>query len=107
MTQAQARPVPIWGWIAAFFAGLFLINTVPHGVMGLTGQAFPTALSGGPPNLSSAMVNVVYAAANAAIGFWLLHLLRPWRGRTAVRAVIVLAAVAFGVVLAWTFSTMM
>lgn len=99
--------MPWWGWIAAIFAGFFLCNTIPHTFMGVTGQEFPTALSGGPPNTSSAMVNAVYGFVNLGIGLLLARSIRRWLGNFAVQITIYIAALAFAVLLAWSFSTMM
>jgi hypothetical protein len=103
----RPMPVPIWAWPLALLAGAFLINAVPHAVMGLTGQAFPTIFSGGPPNLSSAAVNVSWSAINLAAGVGLLCAIRRWTGTLAIRLVAALGALAFGLVLANAFSTMM
>ena len=107
MTTEHPRPVPIWAWPLAFLAGAFLTNAVPHAVMGLTGQAFPTPFSGGPPNLSSAEINILWSAVNVAAGLGLLYAIRNWTGRFAIRLVIAVAALVFGLVLANAFSTMM
>ncbi len=96
-----------WGWIAAVFAGFFLANTIPHGVMGITGQEFPTAFSGGPPNMSSATVNVIWAAMNLIVGLALLRSIRGALGSLAVQITILAAGIAFALMLAWGFSTMM
>ena len=99
--------IPIWAWPVALLAGAFLVNAIPHAVMGLTGQAFPTVFSGGPPNLSSAVVNVIWSAINLAVGIGLLYVIRRWTGMPAIRLVAALGAFAFGLVLANAFSTMM
>lgn len=96
-----------WGWIAAVFAGFFLANTIPHMVMGITGQEFPTAFSGGPPNLSSATTNVIWASINLIVGLVLLRSIRHALGSLAVQVTILAAGIAFALMLAWAFSTMM
>jgi hypothetical protein len=56
-------------YIACFFAGMFLANTVPHFVHGISGDAFPTPFAHPPgKGLSSATVNVVWALFNLAVG---------------------------------------
>lgn len=99
--------MPWWGWIVAVFAGFFLVNCIPHTVMGITGQEFPTALSGGPPNTSSALTNVLYGIANLAIGLGLLRLIAAHKRKPAVKGVIAIAGIATAAMLAWAFSTMM
>lgn len=107
MTTGRSRPVPIWAWPVALLAGAFLVNAIPHGVMGLTGQAFPTLFSGGPPNLSSAVVNVLWAAINVTAGWALLYAIRAWKGTVAIRLVVAAAMLGFGLLLAQAFSTML
>jgi hypothetical protein len=103
----RPMPVPIWAWPLALLAGAFLINAVPHAVMGLTGQAFPTIFSGGPPNRSSAAVNVIWSGINLAAGGGLLYAIRRWTGTPAIRLVMAFAAFGFGLMLAVVFSTTM
>jgi len=102
---SQTRAMPFWVWIAAAFAGAFLINSIPHTVMGLTGQSFPTPFSGGPGTLSSAVVNIIWGMFNVLVGVSLLRLIRPWKSKLAVRIVILVCAAAFGLMLAWAFSS--
>lgn len=62
-------------FIEAFFAGLFLANTVPHFVQGICGNKFPTPFAKPPgKGLSSPTVNVVWGLFNMAIGYWLFRL---------------------------------
>lgn len=60
--------------VAAFSAGAFLCNAIPHGVAGVQGAAFPTPFAR-PPGVgdSPAWVNVLWAAFNLAVGVLLLH----------------------------------
>ena|SRR5208283_2362393 len=60
-------------YVACFFAGIFLANTVPHFVHGVSGDSFPTPFSNPPgKGLSSPIVNVLWALANLLIGYILL-----------------------------------
>ena len=62
-------------YIAAFFAGMFLANAVPHFVMGVTGTPFPSPFSTPPgKGLSSPTVNVYWGFFNLVVGYLL------WRG---------------------------
>ena len=65
------------GWyvyLARFFAGAFLANAVPHFVSGMQGRPFPSPFASPPgKGESSAMVNVVWGAANAMVGYLLLY----------------------------------
>ncbi len=58
------------GLIALFGAGIFLANGVPHFVKGVTGQRHMTPFA----RSSSAVINVLWAAANFVVGGVLLWL---------------------------------
>ena len=61
-------------YIACFFAGLFIANTVPHFIHGVSGDVFPTPFStpaGKGP--SSPTVNVFWALLNFFIGYLLMR----------------------------------
>ncbi len=61
-------------YVACFFAGAFLVNTVPHFVHGISGDSFPTPFANPPgKGLSSPLVNVLWALANVLIGYILLR----------------------------------
>jgi len=63
-----------YNYIACFFAGLFLANFVPHFVMGITGQSFPTPFSNPPgKGLSSSTINVYWGLLNLLIGYLLFR----------------------------------
>ncbi|MGA9527745.1 MAG: hypothetical protein WBS24_06490 [Terriglobales bacterium] len=60
-------------YVAYFFAGAFLVNAIPHLVNGVSGRPFPTPFASPPGRgLSSPLVNVLWGALNAAIGYLLL-----------------------------------
>ncbi len=55
--------------VAAFFAGMFIANAVPHFVKGICGDRFPTPFAKPPgKGLSSPLVNAVWALANLLAG---------------------------------------
>src|ERR1700744_966658 len=59
-----------YNYIAAFFAGAFLANAVPHFVYGVCGDKFPTPFAKPPgKGLSSPIVNVIWAGVNIIIGY--------------------------------------
>ncbi len=61
-------------YIACFCAGLFLTNTVPHFIHGVSGDFFPSPFAHPPgKGLSSPTVNVLWALANLVIGYILLR----------------------------------
>jgi hypothetical protein len=60
-------------FIAYFFGGAFLINSVPHLVAGLSGSPFQTPFASPPgEGLSSSTVNVLWAAFNLLLAYLLL-----------------------------------
>jgi len=65
-------------YVAALFAGAFAANAVPHSVQGICGNRFQTPFAS-PPGRgeSSALVNVLWGAANAAIASILVHVFFP------------------------------
>jgi hypothetical protein len=60
-------------YLAWFFGGAFLINTIPHLVAGVSGRPFqsPFATPRGI-GLSSSTVNVIWGFVNLAIGYLLV-----------------------------------
>jgi hypothetical protein len=63
-----------YNYLAAFFAGAFLTNAIPHFVNGVSGDAFPTPFA--TPHgvgLSSPLVNVLWALFNLLIGYLLFR----------------------------------
>jgi len=66
--------MPWYDYLAAFFAGMFLANVVPHFVHGVSGDPFPTPFARPPGRgLSSPTVNVLWALLNLVIGYVLLR----------------------------------
>jgi len=63
-----------YNYLACLFAGLFLANFVPHFVMGVTGQSFPSPFSNPPgKGLSSPIVNILWGLLNLVIGYLLFR----------------------------------
>jgi len=61
-------------YLACFFAGAFLTNTVPHFVHGISGDGFPTPFANPPgKGLSSPTVNILWALANLFVGYILVR----------------------------------
>ena len=57
-----------------FLAGLFVANTVPHYVHGVSGDPFPSPFANPPgKGLSSPLVNVLWGLANLVVGYLLLR----------------------------------
>jgi hypothetical protein len=63
-----------YNYLAAFFAGAFLANAVPHFVHGISGDRFPTPFARPPgKGLSSPTLNVAWALLNIVAGYLLLR----------------------------------
>jgi hypothetical protein len=61
-----------YNYIACFFAGFFLANTIPHLIHGVSGDSFPTPFANPPgKGLSSPMVNTLWALFNLVVGYLL------------------------------------
>jgi hypothetical protein len=61
-------------YIACFFAGAFIANTVPHFIHGISGDCFPTPFSNPPgKGLSSPTVNVFWGLFNLLVGYLLFR----------------------------------
>ena len=61
-------------YIAAFFAGVFLANVVPHFINGVSGNPFPTPFANPPgKGLFSPTVNVLWGCFNLLAAYILLR----------------------------------
>ncbi len=62
-----------YAYLAYFFAGVFLVNGVPHFVQGITGKKFQSPFAS-PPGVgeSSPLVNVIWGLVNFFIGYVLI-----------------------------------
>ena len=96
-----------WTWVADFFGAALVANAVPHFVNGISGQPFPTPFAD-PPGRgeSSPVVNVLWAAFNVALGWFLLWPIGGFEVRRPADAVAAaLGALAVAVPLARAFGT--
>ena len=60
-------------YIAYFFGGAFLMNTVPHLVAGVMGSPFQTPFASPPgEGLSSSTINVLWGSFNLLVAYLLL-----------------------------------
>jgi hypothetical protein len=61
-----------YNYLSCFFAGMFLANTIPHFIHGISGDRFPTPFAKPPgQGLSSPLVNVLWSLLNLVIGYLL------------------------------------
>jgi hypothetical protein len=70
--------MPWYDYLAYFFAGAFLTNSVPHFVQGVCGNKFQSPFAS-PSGIgeSSAIVNVIWGWLNFAVGGGLLDYFFP------------------------------
>ncbi len=60
-------------FVAYFFGGLFLANTIPHLVSGISGSPFQSPFASPPgEGLSSSTVNVVWGTVNLIVAYLLI-----------------------------------
>ena len=79
-------------YLALFFAGVFLVNFVPHFTNGISGRPFPTPFSSPPgQGMSPPIVNVLWGSFNFIVGFALAR-----AGRFDSRKLAALLTVAVG-----------
>jgi hypothetical protein len=57
-----------YNFIACFFFGVFLVNSMPHFIHGISGDYFPTPFANPPgKGLSSPLLNVIWGLINMII----------------------------------------
>ena len=84
----EVSAVQWYDYVACFFAGAFLANTVPHFVHGISGDRFPTPFAHPPgKGLSSPTVNVVWALFNLFVGYILFRAGKVSSGNASVLVV--------------------
>jgi hypothetical protein len=91
-------------YIAAFFAGAFLVNAVPHFIHGVSGDMFPTPFanpSGKGP--SSPFVNVIWACFNLIVGYILLKVSKTTTKNNLAMLVLFLGILAMSIMSAIVF----
>src|SRR5271156_5134824 len=91
-------------YVAAFFAGAFLCNSVPHLVAGLQGAPFPTPFAR-PRGVgdSSPLVNFLWGGLNLLAGIFLLSGFPAVAGFNPGFLTLILGALAIGILSAWHF----
>lgn len=93
-----------YNYLAAFFAGAFLANVVPHFTHGISGDRFPTPFAHPPGRgLSSSTVNVVWAWVNLVIGYVLLRAGNVSSAETATLIVFMAGIIFISTVLSFSF----
>jgi hypothetical protein len=70
---AKEESMKWYHYIAYFFGGAFLANSVPHFTNGVSGRAFPSPFASPPgQGLSPAWVNVLWGLFNLLVGYLLV-----------------------------------
>jgi hypothetical protein len=83
-----------YNYLAIFFSGVFLANSVPHFVAGVSGNKFPTPFSKPPGRgLSSAPTNTFWGLLNMVIGY-VLYRVGKMNGTDITSLVLFFAGVA-------------
>ena len=91
-------------YIASFFAGTFLANSIPHFVQGVSGNKFPTPFAKPPGRgLSSSTVNVIWALFNMLAGFVLLKISEVNSGNLPSLGIFFIGAVAISIISSTNF----
>jgi hypothetical protein len=97
--------MPWYSFLAYFFAGVFLVNGIPHFVQGISGNEFSTPFAK-PPGVgeSSAVVNVIWGMVNFGIGYALMFGVGKFRfGLTVDVLMVGIGALVTAIGLAWQF----
>lgn len=72
-TSTIGAPTRWYHLVAYFFGGVFLANTIPHLVNGMSGNPFQSPFATPPgKGLSSSTVNVVWGMFNLAVSYLLI-----------------------------------
>ena len=92
-------------WIAEFFTGAFLCNSLPHLAAGLQGRPFPTPFSR-PRGVgdSSPLLNVLWGMGNLLAGLFLLAAHPVKVGLNPDFGLVILGALALGAYVSWHFA---
>jgi hypothetical protein len=91
-------------YLAAFFAGAFLANVVPHFIHGISGDPFPTpfAIPAGK-GLSSPFINVLWGCFNLLVGYILLSVSKTSTKNKLSLLVLFLGILAISIQLSFAF----
>ncbi len=98
--------MPWYHYVAWFFGGAFLVNSVPHFTNGVSGRPFPTPFAKPPGRgLSPSWVNVLWGLFNVVIGYLLVYRVGSFSLRSTPDVVVLgIGALLMAVMLARTFA---
>ena len=95
-------------YLACFFAGAFLCNTVPHFVNGISGNAFPTPFANPPgKGLSPSHINMYWALLNLVVGYLLFRAGKVSNKNWASIIIFFIGLAAMGIMLSYGFADKM
>jgi len=95
-------------YLACFFAGAFLANTVPHFVNGISGNSFPTPFADPPgKGLSSPFINMLWALLNLIVGYLLFRVSKVSNKKWASIIIFFIGFAAMGIMLSIGFADKM
>jgi len=94
-------------YVAYFFGGVFLVNSVPHFTNGVSGRRFPTPFASPlGKGQSSPTVNVLWGTLNLAIGYLLVGRVGDFNlHRTSDVLALGAGGLLMAVLLAWLFGS--
>jgi hypothetical protein len=73
LPNGQESPMRWYHYVAYFFGGAFLANTIPHFVNGVSGSPFQSPFASPPgEGLSTSTVNVLWGSLNFVVAYGLL-----------------------------------
>jgi hypothetical protein len=91
-------------YLAAFFAGAFLANVVPHFIHGISGDPFPTPFATpAGKGLSSPFINVLWGCFNLLVGYILLSVSKTSTKNKLSLLVLFLGILAISIQLSFAF----
>jgi hypothetical protein len=93
-----------YNYVACFFAGLFIANTVPHFIHGISGDPFPSPFSNPPgKGLSSPTINTLWGLFNLLIGYLLFRVGKISNVRKGSLLVFFIGIILMSLMLSMTF----
>ena len=94
-------------YVAYFFGGVFLVNSIPHFTNGVSGRRLPTAFASPlGKGQSSPTVNVLWGTLNLAIGYLLVGRVGDFNlHRTSDVLALGAGGLLMAVLLAWLFGS--
>lgn len=95
-----------YAYVAYFFAGVFLVNGVPHFIHGISGKKFSSPFASPPgEGESRPLVNVIWGLANFLVGYLLIFGVGDFAfGLTRSTLMVGLGALVISIILAIGFA---